>query len=43
MMDQKQDIIAAITRAKADLDQALSDLEQLPVFEAQTVAYAAHA
>jgi two-component system, sensor histidine kinase LadS len=43
MDGQKQDIIASITRAKAELDQALHTLERLPTFETGTLAYTAHA
>ena len=43
MTDPKQEIIASITRARADLDQALVDLERLPAVEPGSVAYAAHA
>jgi signal transduction histidine kinase len=42
MYEPKTEILASITRARAELDQALDDLGRLPAFEIGTVAYAAH-
>jgi signal transduction histidine kinase len=42
MFEPKADIVAAIVRARTDLDHALEDLERLPAFEIGSVAYAAH-
>jgi signal transduction histidine kinase len=41
-MNQKDSIVAALARAKSDLEQAMDNLEKLPVFEPGTVAFAAH-
>jgi len=43
MTDMKEKVAESIQRAKADLEQALSDLEGLPAFDPDTFAYAAHA
>jgi len=42
-MTSKDRVSAALTRARADLDQALTDLETLSVLDPSTVAFAAHA
>jgi signal transduction histidine kinase len=39
----KEQISEAISRAKADLDNALGTLEKIPSFDATSVAFAAHA
>jgi len=41
--EAKEQVSAAISRAKADLEQALGDLEKIPSFDANSVAFAAHA
>ena len=43
MSEVKEQVSAAISRAKADLDQALGTLEKIPSFDAASVAFAAHA
>lgn len=43
MSEAKDQVSAAISRAKADLDKALGTLEKIPSFDAASVAYAAHA
>ena len=43
MTEVKEQVSAAISRAKADLDKALGTLEKIPSFDAASVAYAAHA
>ena len=43
MNDIKEQVSAAISRAKADLELALVTLEKIPSFDAASVAYAAHA
>jgi len=43
-VNETKDLIsAAISRAKADLEQALGDLEKIPSFDPSSVAFAAHA
>jgi signal transduction histidine kinase len=42
-MDQKENVAAAILRARAQLDEALADLERLPAYHSETVSFAAHA
>src|SRR5438876_10746598 len=39
----KERVAASIVRARADLEQALADLEHLPEVDARAVAFAAHA
>jgi signal transduction histidine kinase len=39
----KEQVSAAISRAKADLEQALGTLEKIPSFDPASVAFAAHA
>jgi signal transduction histidine kinase len=39
----KEQVAAAIVRARTDLENALSDLEKLPAFDPGSVMYAAHA
>lgn len=41
-MDEKEQAAAAILRAKAELEQALYELEKIPGFDPGTVAYSAH-
>jgi len=41
--ETKDQISAAILRAKTDLEQALGDLEKIPSFDPSSVAFAAHA
>jgi signal transduction histidine kinase len=41
--EAKEQVSAAISRAKADLEQALGTLEKIPSFDAASVAFAAHA
>lgn len=43
MAETKERVAASIARARADLDQALADLDHLPNLEAEAVAFAAHA
>jgi signal transduction histidine kinase len=43
MSEVKEQVSAAISRAKADLEQALGTLEKIPSFDAASVAFAAHA
>ena len=43
MCEVKEQVSAAISRAKADLEQALGTLEKIPSFDASSVAMAAHA
>ena len=43
MPSHKDKVTAAIIAAKADLDQALADLEHLPAFDPGVVGFAAHA
>ena len=43
MPTSKKRVTESIVKAKADLEQALSDLEHLPVFESGEIAFAAHA
>src|SRR2546427_6906016 len=43
MADAKDRVAASIARARADLDQALADLDHLPSVEAGAVAFAGHA
>jgi signal transduction histidine kinase len=41
--EPKEQVAAAIIRARADLEQALSDLEKLPSFDLGSVTFVAHA
>jgi len=41
--ESKQLVAAAIAKAQADLEEALSELEKIPAFDARTVAFGAHA
>src|SRR2546430_17553378 len=41
--ETKERVAASIVRARADLEQALADLEHLPEVDARAVAFAAHA
>src|SRR5438094_7912449 len=41
--ETRERVAASIVRARADLEQALADLEHLPVVDARAVAFAAHA
>jgi len=43
MSETKDQISAAIFRAKADLERALGDLEKIPSFDPTSVAFSAHA
>ena len=43
MTTPKESVTAALARAKAELDQALADLEALPAFDPGVVGFAAHA
>jgi|WetSurMetagenome_2_1015567.scaffolds.fasta_scaffold65192_2 signal transduction histidine kinase len=43
MKDAKEHIAASIMRARTDLEQALADLEKLPLVEPGSVAFIAHA
>jgi signal transduction histidine kinase len=43
MANPKEQISARLTKAKAELDEALVEIERLPVFEAGAVAFGAHA
>lgn len=43
MNAQKDDVAASIARAKADLEQALADLERIPAFDPGALSFAAHA
>ncbi|HVN80380.1 MAG TPA: HAMP domain-containing sensor histidine kinase [Terriglobia bacterium] len=43
MVTSKKKVTESIVKARADLEQALSDLEHLPVFESGEIAFAAHA
>ena len=43
MSEAKDMVSAAISRAKADLDRALGDLEKIPSFDPSSVAFSAHA
>ncbi len=43
MNDPKEQISARLSKAKAELEASLVEIEKLPVFEAGSVAYAAHA
>jgi signal transduction histidine kinase len=42
-MSEKEQATAAILRAQADLEQALSELEKMPAFDPGVVAFSAHA
>ncbi len=42
-MDAKQRVAASIEEARADLDRALVELQQLPPFDSATVGFVAHA
>ena len=43
MPSHKENVAAAIVAAKADLDEALTELEHLPAFDPGVVGFAAHA
>jgi signal transduction histidine kinase len=43
LAEHKELVASAIARAQADLEEALSELEKMPAFDAGSVAYAAHA
>jgi signal transduction histidine kinase len=43
MTISKDKVVTSISKAKADLEQALADLEHLPSFDSGTIAFAAHA
>jgi signal transduction histidine kinase len=43
MSDTKNRVASAIARAQAELDGALADLERVPAFEQESVAFTAHA
>src|SRR5262249_57852738 len=43
MNTQRDDVVAAIARARAELDRALDDLQMMPAFETGTVVFVAHA
>ena len=43
MTTSKDKVVTSISKAKADLEQALADLEHLPSFDSGTIAFAAHA
>jgi hypothetical protein len=43
MQSHKDRLAAAIVAAKADLDQALAELDHLPAFDPGVVGFAAHA
>ncbi|MHB9074326.1 MAG: sensor histidine kinase [Desulfobaccales bacterium] len=43
MQNAKEQIAAAIIRARTDLDQALSDLDKLPPIDRSSIAFVAHA
>ena len=43
MADVKEQVAAAIVRARDNLEQALAELEKLPAFDPSAVAFAAHA
>jgi len=42
-MKTKEHVVNSISKAKADLEQALSDLEHLPAFDSGAIVFAAHA
>jgi signal transduction histidine kinase len=42
-MDQKENVAAAILRARAELDHALEELEKVPAYHSEAVSYTAHA
>jgi len=42
LADQKERVASAIAKAQMDLEEALSQLAKLPVFDASSVSYAAH-
>jgi len=42
-MNEKEQATAAILRAQAELEQALSELEKMPAFDPRAVAFSAHA
>ena len=42
-MDVKGRVAASIEEARADLDRALVELQQLPAFDPTTVGFVAHA
>jgi signal transduction histidine kinase len=43
MVTSKKKVTESIVKARAELEQALSDLEHLPVFESGAISFAAHA
>ncbi len=43
MVTSKKKVTESIVKARAKLEQALSDLEHLPVFESGEIAFAVHA
>jgi hypothetical protein len=43
MIDPKEQLSARLSRAKTELEAALLETEKLPVFEAGTVSFSAHA
>lgn len=43
MATRKESVMTSITRAKANLEQALSDMEHLPAFDPGALRFAAHA
>lgn len=43
MKPSKDKVVATVASAKASLEQALADLEQLPAFDSGQIAFAAHA
>jgi signal transduction histidine kinase len=43
MIETKEQVAAALARARVELDQALWELDKMPAFEPGAVAYAAHA
>jgi two-component system, sensor histidine kinase LadS len=43
MADGKEQVAAAIVKARENLEQALAELERLPAFDPSTVGFAAHA
>lgn len=43
MVEQKDNVASAISKAQEDLEDALTELEKMPAFEAGAVSFAAHA
>jgi hypothetical protein len=43
MTTSKDKVVTIIAKARDDLEQVLVDLEQLPVFDSGSIAFAAHA